>query len=303
MKYYNNKKIGITGYRGYIGSALCYKLKKFNCVVKFITSDVSNLRELKLELEKNKFDIIFHLSSVEVVNKNWDIDDIILQREVNSSSILYLYDVLKNLNTKLVFTSSTNIYGDVDVDVVDETTKDNPQSIWSIHKLLAENYISSLFKNFTVLRLPNVYGINEEMVENNLSLEVMLRPVINKVVKHGIAEKSLQLFKNKDCFRDYIYIDDVINALLLSGIYDNNKKYYVIGGGEKKTISQVWNIISEQLSNIPIDYSNQNLDSMEMRNYIGDYSRFSKFTGWSPKIDLQRGIYETIKNLKKWEND
>jgi len=42
---------------------------------------------------------------------------------------------------------------------------------------------------------------------------------------------------------------------------------------------------------------------MEMRNYIGDYSRFSKFTGWSPKIDLQRGIYETIKNLKKWEND
>ena len=42
---------------------------------------------------------------------------------------------------------------------------------------------------------------------------------------------------------------------------------------------------------------------MEMRSYVGDYSRFSKSTGWNPRVNLQEGIFETIKNLKKREND
>ncbi len=303
MKYYNNKKIGITGYKGYIGSALYYELKKLNCNVKCIDVDVSNKEEVKIELEKNKFDIIFYLASVEVHYNNGNIDDIISQREVNSSSILYFHDVIKDLDTKIVFTSSTNIYGDVNVDMVDENIKDNPQSIWSIHKLLAENYINLLFKNSTIIRLPNVYGINNKMIENNLNLEVMMRPVVNRAIKSGISEKRLCLFKNKDCLRDYVYIDDVVHALLLSGIYDNDEKYYIIGGCDKKTISHVWDIISKQLGNILIEYKDQNLDPMEMRSYVGNYSRFSEFTGWNPMVNLQEGISETIKNLKKREND
>ena len=170
MNSYKDKIVGITGYRGYLGSALYYELKKLDCQVKFIKSDVSNLDELKSELKRHEFDIIFHLASSEIHYKNENIKDTLLQRDINASSILYLHKAIENLNTKVIFTSSTNIFGDVDVDVVDETTKDNPQSIWSIHKLLAENYISNLFKNFSILRLPNVYGVNNEMVENNLSL-------------------------------------------------------------------------------------------------------------------------------------
>ncbi len=298
-KYYNNKKIGITGYAGYIGSALYYELKELNCYLKCIDVDVSNREEVKKVLEKNKFDIIFYLASAELPHNSAKIDDIMLQREVNSSSLLYFYDVVKDLDTKIVFTSSTNIYGRVEVDTVDENTKENPQSIWSIHKLLAENYINHLFKDFSILRLPNVYGVNNKMVKNNLNLEVIMKPVINRVIKAGMSESRLHLFQNKDCLRDYLYIDDVVHALLLSGIYCSDEKYYVLGSSDKKTISNVWEIISEKLNGILIEYDDINLDLMEMRSYIGDYSLFNQFTGWNPKVNLQEGISETIKNLKK----
>tara|TARA_E500000331_G_scaffold246546_1_gene236994 strand:- start:368 stop:1291 length:924 start_codon:yes stop_codon:yes gene_type:complete len=299
MNSYKNKIVGITGYKGYLGSALYYELKKLDCNVKFIKSDVSNFDELKSELKKHKFDIIFHLASSEVHYENKNIKDMLLQREINASSILYLHQAIGNLNTKVVFTSSTNIFGDVNVDIVDETTNDNPQSIWSAHKLLAENYISNLFKNFTILRLPNVYGVNNEMVENNLSLEVLTRPVVNKVILNGINKNNLQLFDNKNCLRDYIHIDDVIKALLHSGIHNDSQKYYVIGSGDKKTIGQVWNTILQQLSEISIDYKGKKLNSMQMRSYVSNYYKFNKLTTWKPRVKLQTGITDTIKNINK----
>ena len=299
MNSYKDKIVGITGYRGYLGSALYYELKKLDCQVKFIKSDVSNLDELKSELKRHEFDIIFHLASSEIHYKNENIKDTLLQRDINASSILYLHKAIENLNTKVIFTSSTNIFGDVDVDVVDETTKDNPQSIWSIHKLLAENYISNLFKNFSILRLPNVYGVNNEMVENNLSLEVAIRPVVNKVILNGINKNNLQLFNNRNCLRDYVYVDDVIKALLYSGVHNDNQKYHVIGSGDKKTIEQVWNIILEQLQEISIEHKDRKLNSMQMRSYVGNYNKFHKLTTWKPRAELQKGITDTIKNINK----
>ena len=106
MKEYKNKKIGITGYKGYLGSALYHKLKKIDCDLTCIDVDVSNKKEMKKKLGKKKFDIIFHLAASQSYwKKNQNVNDIILERETNSSSILYFYDLFKNSDTKMVFTS------------------------------------------------------------------------------------------------------------------------------------------------------------------------------------------------------
>lgn len=294
MIEYKSKKIAITGYRGYIGSALYNRLKKYDCDVTCVNIDISKNEEVSKFFKDKDFDILFHLAASPVpytIGKEQKTDDILLEREVNSSCILFLHKVLKN--TKVVFLSSTNVFGDVDVDVVDENIKDNPQSLWASHKILAENYLNILFEDSICLRIPNIYGVDD------VDSKSVLKPIINKVIDLALKNKKLTLYENKSCFRDYMHVCDVIDAILMAGLFKGNKKYYVLGHKEKTTISDVWNIISENLHNIPIDYNNKKLNMMETRSYTANYDAFSNLTGWYPKITIQEGIIDTIKKLKE----
>ena len=296
MIEYKNKKVAITGYRGYIGSALYNRLKDDECDVTCVDIDLSNSDEINKFFDENKFEILFHLAASPVpytISKKQEIDDILLEREVNSSSILYLHKALKGSDTKVVFISSTNVYGDVDTEVVDETTKDNSQSLWASHKILAENYLNILFDDSICLRIPNVYGVDD------INSNSILKPIINKVINLALKNKKLTLYKNKSCFRDYIHIYDMIDAILMAGLFKGNKKYYVLGCKEKTTISDVWNIISENLNNIPIDYNNKELNMMETRSYTANYKMFNDLTGWYPKFDIKDGICDTISKLEE----
>lgn len=294
MIEYKNKKIAVTGYNGYIGSALCNRLKKYDCDVTRVNIDISKSEEVFKFFSDKDFDILFHLAASPVpytIGKEQKTNDILLEREVNSSCMLYLHKVLKN--TKVVFLSSTNVFGDVDVDVVDENTKDNPQSLWASHKILAENYLNILFEDSICLRIPNIYGVDD------IDSKSVLKPIINKVIDLALKNKKLTLYKNKSCFRDYIHIYDMIDAILMAGLFKGNKKYYVLGCKEKTTIFDVWNIISENLHNIPIDYNNKELNMMETRSYTANYDAFSNLTGWCPKITMKDGIHDTVKKLEE----
>ncbi len=294
MKEYKNKSIALTGYRGYIGSALSYKLNQLGCNVTNVDIDLSSKNNIENFFSDKKFDILFHLAASPVpytISKNQKTDDVVLEREINSSSILYFYESLIKLNTKIVFASSTNVFGDVNVEIVNENVRDNPQSLWASHKILAENYLNILFDNSISLRIPNVYGVHD------INSKVNLRPIINKVINLGKKNKKLTLYKNKMCFRDYLYIYDIVDAFLLAGLHNGKESYYVLGCDERKTISDVWQIISDNLGGIPITHNDLELNKMETRSYTCDYDKFKKLTGWKPKFSIENGIKETIKAL------
>ena len=300
MIKYKGKKIAITGYKGYIGSALYNRLKEFECDITCVDIDISKRNEINTFFDNKKFDILFHLAASPVpytVSKIQKTDDILLERDINSSSILHFYDSLNKSNTKVVFASSTNVFGDVSTDVVDEETKSNPQSLWASHKILAENYLNILFHNSITLRIPNVYGIDD--VEHHANL----KPIVNKVINLGMVNKKLMLYKNKLCFRDYIYIYDIVDAFLLAGLVDGDESYYVLGCDEKKTISDVWNIISDKLGGLVIEDNKIDLNKMETRSYTANYSKFKSLTGWYPKFNIENGIEKSISDIKRILNE
>ena len=103
------------------------------------------------------------------------------------------------------------------------------------------------------------------------------------------------------CFRDYLHIYDLINALLLVGAddYDCNEKYYTLGCDTKSTISDAWNIIAENIGGIPIEYDDKELSEMETRSFTSDYTQFRELTGWKPKYSLRYGISDTVMQIKK----
>ena len=314
---YEGKTILITGGGGYIGSALAQAFSNINCNLKllfsssgsswepksnkanvsFIYGDVSNQKIWATILDK--VDYVYHLAAVEGSN------DLKHEIEVNSISMLYLLDACysKKKVPKIIYASSANIFGNVRTNPVNETFPDYPASTWSVHKLLAEQYLRVYYKkykiNSVILRLSNVYGpVPNDNVNN--------RVVLNKIIDIGLNGKTLNLYKNHSCVRDYIYIDDVIRAFLLAGgIKDDSceGQFYVIGSQEGYMISDVWKLIAKKVSDkmckeVKIKMNETvTLEPMAMRNFISDTSLFNKMTGWNSIITLEKGIEATVKGL------
>tara|TARA_Y100000034_G_C6876831_1_gene401165 strand:+ start:190 stop:1077 length:888 start_codon:yes stop_codon:yes gene_type:complete len=295
MNSYSGLNILITGGTGYIGSALVNSFDSIDCNLIVSTEDVSK-KETWDNIIKDDIDIIFHLAAVEVGHEVPERD-----LNVNSVAVLHMLQtcVEKECNPRIVFSSSTNIFGNVDEDIVDENVKSDPPAEWSAHKLLSENYLKIYSDKFGLktvsLRLPNVYG----PVPNR---EIMNRMVINKVIGYGIDNKQLKLYNNKDCYRDYIFIDDVVNAFRKIGLADDDVfdgRFFVVGSNKLVTISDVWNIIAKNIRDIPILVDDDvELNPIEMRSFVGDYTRLNKVTGWKPETRLENGIKLIVDDLK-----
>jgi UDP-glucose 4-epimerase len=310
---YRGKTILVSGGTGYVGSSLSNAFSEINCNLLIVSRNSiswtpdglnANIQIINGDVSSYEFwedsidnvDFIFHLASAD------DIKDHKREIEVNALSMLNILKVCKKkkLSPKIVFSSSANIFGCVESVPVDETFPDKPESIWSIHKLMVENYLKLYYKQFKIhsvsLRLPNVYGASP-------NIKVINRVVINKAIHNALNGITLNLYSNGNCIRDYIFIDDLIDALMLAGCLkkDLSKgQFYVIGSGEGIKISNAWMLIAQKVSaktGKNIDVKNDltfKVNPMEMRNFIANSSTFRNDTGWTPKINFEKGIEQTI---------
>ena len=118
----------------------------------------------------------------------------------------------------------------------------------------------------------------------------------------GIDTGRIKVFNNSSCLRDYVFIDDVVQAFLLAGQLDDklcDGRYFMIGGGELKTILEVWEKIAEAIGDVNIIHDSViKLRPIDMRNFIVSTSLFNKMTGWESTVTLSEGIEKTVKYLK-----
>ena len=187
----------------------------------------------------------------------------------------------------------------VDENIVNENTQSNPPAEWAAHKLLAENYLRIYSSRYglktTILRLPNVYGPVPKR-------ETINRMVINKVIRYGIENKQLKLYGNKECYRDFLFVEDVVGAFMKIGLADDkifDGSFFVVGSSELVTISDVWNVIADKIGEVSVLVDNDvELNPIEMRSFVGDYTKLSKVVSWKPEVNLETGIERTVKDLR-----
>ena len=309
-------KVLVTGAAGYLASNLTNLLKDMDCqivrlgrpgttflpvegaaAVEDITGDIRESTTWERAL--SGVDTVFHLAaqtSAYVANENPDAD-----LEINVLPMLHLLETCRKSDCQpnVLFAGTVTEAGIPQSIPVDETHLDRPITIYDVHKLMAENYLKYYCSQGAVrgatLRLANVYGPGPSSRRD--------RGVLNQMVRKALKGETLIIYGQGDHLRDYIYVDEVVEAFLLAAknIEHINGQYFVIGSGHGYTVAEAIKLVAERVSNktgqeIRIQHQDpqMSLSPIEARDFVADTSRFQRTTGWEPRISLIEGIDRSI---------
>lgn len=297
----------VTGAAGFIGSAIAGRLiaEGNTCTTidnlftgsrdnvpkgcRFIEGDVSD-SEIIDTLKAEMFDAIIHIagqSSGEVSFENpvYDLN-------TNAKSTLLLLQLAKETGVKnFVFASSMAVYGEHEEELVDESSLTLPKSFYAVGKLASENYMR-IFSAFgiqcTVLRFFNVYGIGQNMANLKQGMfSIYLAQALNN---HHIIVKGAN-----DRFRDFVYIDDVVRAVLLSANRSAGNAFEVFNVccRQKHTVEELVKTIQDKLP-YPVTVEYVAGTPGDQHGIYGDYTKIHKVLGWTPETDFDSGTSRMI---------
>jgi UDP-glucose 4-epimerase len=310
---YEGTVVLVTGGSGYIGSALIDQLKKFNCQIirtsrtKLIPIDGVQDKTLDLTSKDSwieiisSADVVFHLAgntSIPFAEKN--VDSSLMS---NLIPIANLIDASKKLKCcpKVIFASTATVYGMIDIQPVSEEVIPKPVSIYDLHKLYAEQYLTMANNQGLLsaksLRLANVYGpsLSESHSED--------RGILSRITKACMQGHTIDAYGGGNYLRDYIYIDDVVDAFLCSGIADSPYTVLNVASGIGTTVKEVFEMIAGEVekstgisANIVDTSWPQNINIIETRNFIASNKKLKSMLGWKVNVPLKIGIQRLVKH-------
>lgn len=324
-KIISSKKILVTGGAGFIGSNLCeFLLEKGNkvvCLDNFSTGKRVNIEPFigddNFELIEGDIreiddcrkavtgvDGVLHQAALGSVPRS--IKDPITSNEVNISGFLNMLVATRDEGVKrFVYAASSSTYGDSEELPKKEDLIGKPLSPYAITKYVNELYadvFSKLYGLETIgLRYFNVFGRKQDP-------DGAYAAVIPKFV--GQLMKGEQPVINGDgtYSRDFTYIDNVIQANILSLMTDNPEAIntvYNVAYGERNSLDDLVGYLKQYLSEF--DTSIKNIDAKYGVNRVGDIphslasvDKAKKLLDYTPKYSLEQGLKEAVKWY--WEN-
>ena len=301
----------ITGVAGFIGSAIAKKvldngdkvigIDNFNTGIRrdilkeinFIEGDISKKEDIA-KLYEFKIDGIFHLaaqSSGEISYDNPEYD--VLTNSLGTLNLLN-FAVEKNIK-RFIYASTMSIYGDVEDKPILETDCKNPKSYYGITKLSAENYVNAFSDKLDVtsFRLFNVYGEGQNMAN-------LKQGMVSIYLAYFMKNEPVFVKGSKDRFRDFTYIDDVVDIWLKSvNLEISFGKSYNLATGKKTTVETLLKTLAKSWGNkdYPIEYAKIGTSGDTFGIYA-DVSKLKIDFGYAPKIDLETGIEKFTKWIK-----
>ena len=312
-------RILVTGADGFIGSHVCESLVKSGYdVTAFVFYNSFNswgwLDNIDIKIKKNlriingdirdhdliynstkKIDCIIHLAALISIPYSYNTPESFIQ-----TNILGTYNILnssfKNNVSKIIHTSTSEVYGTVKKLPISESGSLNAQSPYAASKISADQIALSYYKSYdlpvTILRPFNTFGPRQSA-----------RAIIPNIITQINSRKKIQLGNIKPK-REFNYIDDTVDAFKLSLF---NKKIIGevinIGNGYNISILDLFNKISKIMnkkSKIQINKERIRKVESEVMNLKANNQKAKKLLNWRPKYSGKKGLESGLKKTIQW---
>ncbi|HLD82951.1 MAG TPA: GDP-mannose 4,6-dehydratase [Candidatus Omnitrophota bacterium] len=321
---YKGKEVLITGGLGFIGSSLTIALVKKGARVTIIDNmlkrqgaNLFNIEPVKHKVKINFSDIrnskvmnslvrakdyIFHLAGQ--VSHIDSIRNPLKDLSINVEGTLVMLEACRlfNREAKVIFTGTRGQYGESVRLPVDEEHPMRPKGVYAITNLCAENLVmvyDEIHKVRAVsFRITNTYGPRHQMRSDEYG-------VLNWFIRKAIDNEEIPVFGDGRILRDFLYVDDLVRALLESGLcgaaYGN---VFNVGTGKPINFIGLASKVVKIAGSGKVRFSafTKERKELEPGDYYTDIRKIKKIVGWQPRVDLDKGIRETIEYYRKYKD-
>jgi UDP-glucose 4-epimerase len=306
----------ITGGLGFIGSNLARALVHLGADVLLVDSlipeyggNLFNIDGIETRLRVNVADVrqqstmnylvrdrdvIFNLAGQ--VSHIDSMRDPETDLEINCRAQLTLLEACRryNLGTKVVFAGTRQVYGRPASLPVDESHLVRPTDINGINKAAGEYYHLVYNNVFGVracsLRLTNVYGPRQLVKHNRQGF-------IGWFIRLAVEDREIQVYGDGSQLRDFVYVDDVVDAFLRAGACDAvNGDVFNVGGAEPISHRDLVELLIETAGSGRMTFVEwpPEKKAIDIGSFYTDSSKFCSATGWRPGVGLREGFRRTI---------
>jgi UDP-glucose 4-epimerase len=292
----------ITGGAGFIGSHLTNKLVLANNVVvldSLTTGQHSNVPKsvvlIKKSIQDNNIvtqvvtdvDLIFHEAALVSVQQSIETPQ--TSHGINTAATLSLLEAARSQNTRVVIASSAAIYGHPNQVPIAETDLKQPTSPYGLEKLTIDHYARLYYELYELetvaLRYFNVYGPGQ--VASDYS------GVISIFIDQALSGEDITVNGDGTQTRDFVYIDDVVQANEKAATTDAVGEAYNIGTGESVTIRELAETIQD-ITDTNSDIVHTEPREGDIEHSEADISKAQEKLEYEPSVSLREGLERTI---------
>lgn len=315
LDQYRGKTVVVTGASGFLGGRLVARLAGTACTIVRVSraaqlampASQATVRDETGDLGDSAFwvhlivgaDLIVHLAA----QTSATAADAEADAAANLHPIRHLLDACRQQQHRpaILLAGTVTQTGVPSQLPVDEDAPDHPVTVYDRHKLMAERElkeaVSCGWARGATLRLSNVYGPGSPGSSRD-------RDVLNRMIRTALRGDPLTVFGAGGWLRDYLFVDDAVDAFLMAGLRAEpvNGRHYVVGSGAGISIRHAFELVASRVEAatgrpVPVvtDDSPRPVAAIEQRHFVADSRRLAADAGWRPRWTLADGIDHTIK--------
>ena len=315
-RFYDGRRVMITGGLGFIGSNLARQLVSCGAHVLLLDSLLPdyggnlfnvaaieeavrvNIADIRQESTMNYLvreqDVIFNLAGQ--VSHIDSMQDPHTDLEINCRAQLSLLEACRRNNpgVKVVYAGTRQVYGHADTLPVTEDHLVRPTDVNGINKVAGEYYHLVYNNVFNVracsLRLTNVYGPRQLIKHNRQGF-------IGWFIRLAIEDAEIQIYGDGSQVRDFVFVDDAADAFLRAGASDAcNGQVFNVGGSEpiahRDLVALLLRIAGTGRSRL-VEWPAEK-KAIDIGSFYADSSRIGRVLGWMPTTPLAEGLTRTV---------
>ena len=310
----------VTGGFGLLGKPLVDKLiklkhnviileKKSTNRIKFLKSKpkkiiAGNFLDKKLVgkiLKDNKIDVVFHLGAITQVVDS--LNNPYLTHQINILGTINFLENIREINPEIIFiySSSDKAYGELNKRRFyieeDRLQSDYPYDVSkSASDLVCQSYSKTYDLKVGIIRCGNIYGPGD----------FNLKRLIPEIIISALENKRFVIRSDGKSTRDYVFVDDAVNAyILLMNKLKNTKlslRIYNVSSKFNYSVKEIVNMILIEMNSLHKKPIIKNYSKKEINFQRLNYSKITRELKWKPKTKIQHGIKETINWYKQYYN-